>query len=238
MPTEPATSRYAIYYLPDPASAIWRFGSSVLGYDAYAASDVAPPADLARTEPRLAEQTAEPRRYGFHATLWAPTPLAAGTDERELVAAVRGFASLRQPFVVPALRVAVLEDFIALVPGVACPDLDTLAADCVRSFAAYRPPLGEADRRRRLAAGLTRRQADYLATWGYPFVLDEFRFHMTLTGALPAEDRERLAARLAAAYASISAPLLVDAVTVLCQPTRAERFRVVERIGFARSQPA
>ncbi|MEW5964730.1 MAG: DUF1045 domain-containing protein [Pseudomonadota bacterium] len=230
MPTATDSSRYAVYFLPDPSSAIWHFGSATLGYDAYTASDVAPPARLAAAEPRLGELTAEPRRYGFHATLWAPTPLAPGTDERALIAAVRAFATARQPFVVPEFEVAIVEDFLALVPAAPCPALDALAADCVRAFARLRAPLGEADRRRRVGAGLTERQTAYLDGWGYPHVLDEFRFHMTLTGALTAADREPLRALLAEAYAAIAAPIPIDAIAVLRQSSRADRFRVVERM--------
>lgn len=233
MPFDQGSARYAVYFLPRQETALWRVASAVLGYDAYSARDLVPPADLAQAEPRLVELTAEPRRYGFHATLWSPTPLAPGADQDALLAAVRAFAAARRPFVIPPLEVAQIEDFLALVPAEPCPDLDALAADCVRALAPLRAPLGEADLRRRRAAGLTRRQADYLETWGYPFVLDEFRFHMTLTGRLAGADRERVRAALAAAFAAIAAPLPIDAVTVLHQPTRADRFRVVERIALA-----
>lgn len=226
-------ARYAVYFLPRRETALWRVGSAVLGYDAYAAQDVAPPADLARAEPRLAELTAAPRRYGFHATLWPPTPLAPGTHRLALLSAVRAFAAARRPFAAPALEVATLGDFVALVPAEPSPGLDALAADCVRALAPFRAPLGEMDRRRHLAAELTPRQTNYLATWGYPFVLDEFRFHMTLTGKLAAADREPVRALLAETFAAMATPLSIDAVTVLRQPTRADRFRVVERIGFA-----
>src|SRR5262249_2220033 len=47
-------------------------------------------------------------------------------------------------------------------------------------------PLTDADRARRNPARLTPRQRDYLERWGYPYVMEEFRFHMTLTGRLEA----------------------------------------------------
>src|SRR6202000_780688 len=48
---------------------------------------------------------------------------------------------------------------------------------------------------RRLAAPLTERQRALLVEWGYPYVFDEFRFHMTLSNSLDdAHERDALLA--------------------------------------------
>ena len=49
-----------------------------------------------------------------------------------------------------------------------------------------RPP-GAAELERRRKAGLSAAQEKMLLRWGYPYVLDEFRFHLTLTGRLQPE---------------------------------------------------
>ena len=67
--------------------------------------------------------------------------------------------------------------------------MTSLATSCVTALDHFRLPPTEAERNRRLAAGLSPRQTDHLDRWGYPYVLEEFRFHMTLTGRLSAAQR-------------------------------------------------
>lgn len=224
--------RYALYVAPAAASALWRFGSAVVGYDAATGADVPfPPGDpFARAD--WPDLTAEARRYGFHATLKAPFHLGEGADEAALLAALRDFAAARAPFDVPALAVASLGRFVALVPAAPAPALDDLAAACVRAFDAFRAPLSEADRARRLAASLSPRQVEHLDRWGYPHVLADFRFHMTLTGALPPDLAEPVRAALARRYAALPPGLSVDGVALYRQADRGARFRLLERARF------
>ncbi|MDP3544609.1 MAG: DUF1045 domain-containing protein [Phreatobacter sp.] len=226
------TVRYALYAAPPPDSRLWHFGSSVIGYDAAAARALPfpshPPCDAAD----WADLTHDPRRYGFHGTLKAPFSLAAGMEEGDLLEAAMLFAERRQAFAVPALEVVLLGRFVALVPGVASPELTALAAGCVREFDAFRAPLTEADRARRLKAPLTDRQVAQLDAWGYPYVFEDFRFHMTLTGSLPEERREAVRAGLAAAYWEVAGPLPIDGLCVFRQKDRSARFEVLARFAF------
>ena len=90
-------TRYAIYYAPAASDPLWAFGSSVLGYDAARGARVAFPDHQALRAAPLEAWTAEPRKYGFHATLKPPFALAAGVDEAALVAAMRAFAAAQAP---------------------------------------------------------------------------------------------------------------------------------------------
>jgi len=118
--------------------------------------------------------------------------------------------------------------FIVLMPSTS--DAVALAADCVRAFHRFRAPLAAPDRARRIAAGLTARQLEHLERWGYPYVLDEFRLHMTLAGPLPTARREPMRTALAALFAAqADRPLLIDAVSLVRQDDGAARFRVVRR---------
>ena len=175
--------RYAIYFAPEPGSALDRFGRELLGYDAHESADVPFPPG-AGLPPDWREMTQDPRKYGFHATLKPPMALALGKNENELMAACAAFAGV--PRAIPAIKpvVDVISDFIALVPAEVPADLERLAADCVRDFEPFRAPLTEEDRARRNPSKLTSRQREYLDGWGYPYVFEEFRFHMTLTGRL------------------------------------------------------
>lgn len=226
--------RYAIYFVPERETSLARFGATWLGYDSSRRLDVLhPPVDgLAPDAVRAA--TAEPRRYGFHATLKPPFTLAEGCDEAALVDAVRDFAQERTSVVLPAAEVATLGRFLALIPSVSSPPLNELAGACVEAFEPFRAPLSEADLARRLSKPLTDRQRELLDAWGYPYVFDQFRFHMTLTGPLDEPQRACLLPALRTAYAMIAVPIVIDAITVLCQPDRAGRFHVLERFAFKR----
>ena len=108
-----------------------------------------------------------------------------------------------------------------------------LAARCVRSFEIYRAPLSLDDRKRRLSASLSERQRGYVDEWGYPYVFDEFVFHMTLTGRLDAGKADRARASLTGLYARISSTVRIDAISILEQPTRDQPFRVLQRYALA-----
>src|SRR5229473_1465217 len=158
--------RYAIYFSPEDATALGRFGRQWLGgADARAA---VPGFSL----DRLAEITAEPRRYGFHATLKPPFALAAGSSARELAASMVSFATAQAGFPAPPLALASIAGFWALIPSQPCPALDRLAADCVRHFDAFRAPPSADELAKRRRAGLTAAQEALLARWGYPYVMD------------------------------------------------------------------
>jgi Protein of unknown function (DUF1045) len=104
-----------------------------------------------------------------------------------------------------------------------------LAADCVSEFDSFRAPLSEADRARRNPSQLTPAQREHLDRWGYPYVMDDFRFHMTLTGRLDAERRDPLLKMLADRFVALGLPTLpIDRIAVFRQENAASRFRIVD----------
>jgi putative phosphonate metabolism protein len=230
--------RYAIYAAPRPETRLWTFGSQVLGYDAQSGKDVAQP----RLEPLAAsdvfDRTADPRKYGFHATLKPPFHLAEGHTLDHLLEAAEAFAASVAPFTVPNLEVTTLGAFLALVPKPASPDLHDLADACVRSFDAFRAPLDAEDRTRRLKSPLSERQVAYLDLWGYPYVFEEFRFHMTLTGRLHHDERDLFRAALTDLYGQFAEPLDVRDIAIYEQATRQSRFVVKARIPLSGRMPA
>jgi putative phosphonate metabolism protein len=224
--------RYAVYFVPDPASALWQFGCSAIGYDAKTGHECALSSVEGVAEDILEQATAEPRRYGFHGTLKPPFELAEGMSEADLLEAVGMFASGQNSFEIAALKVAALGRFVALVPTVPNPQIAALAAACVEAFEPFRAPLSERDRARRLSKPLSERQRAYLDRWGYPYVFDEFRFHMTLTGPLGDALRNAFLDAHARHYATIAEPLTVNAVALCRQSSRESRFTVVQRFSF------
>jgi putative phosphonate metabolism protein len=219
--------RYAIYYTAAPGSTLDRFGASLLGYDAYSGEDLPFPDGLPSD---WRELTHDPRKYGFHATLKAPMVLADGKAEAQLAAACELFADLARP--VPVIQPVVdsISGFIAVIPVEPSADLDLLAAQATRAFDSLRTPLGAEDRARRNPDALTPRQRDYLDRWGYPYVFEEFRFHMTLTGRLPTERREPVVAMLRSRFSTTGiGPLAIDAIALCRQDNANSRFRVIGR---------
>lgn len=227
-----AEPRYAIYYAPPPQSPLWRFGSSVIGYDAETGTGLPVPRLARFTAERWRAITAEPRRYGFHGTLKAPFRLAPGKDEDGLRAVCARFAADRASFACAGVTLASIGRFFALKPVSTCSALNRLAAGAVAAFDDFRAPMSEAERARRLRAPLTERQKDYLDRWGYPYVLDDFRFHMTLTGPLDEPERAEAETELADLFARSRAdgPLIVEGIALYKQ--EGERFRLIERYAF------
>lgn len=225
--------RYAVYFTPSPLSALWRFGSDAIGYDSATGHDRELLAVDGLAENAVREATAEPRRYGFHGTLKPPFALAEAVGEGALVAAIEAFAAKRAAFEIAALKVAALGRFVALVPAVPSAQMAELAGDCVKAFEPFRAQLSASDRARRLTKPLSARQRAYLDQWGYPYVFEEFRFHMTLTGPLDDALRARFLNTRAKQYAEIAVPLAVDAVVLCQQPSRDARFTLVRRFPFA-----
>jgi 2'-5' RNA ligase len=76
---------------------------------------------------------------------------------------------------------------------------------------------------------LTPRQREHLERFGYPFVMEDFRFHMTLTGRLDAERRESVLAMLRDRFSKIGLKTLaVDRIAVFRQDDDGSRFRILD----------
>lgn len=224
----PAFPRYAIYYAPEADFDLWRFGSALVGYDAYAASTVPFPEKALQTATDWHEITADPRKYGFHATLKAPFSLADGKSERDLAEACASFAAKARA--IPIIRPVVgsISGFIAVIPAEPSELLERLAADCVRDIDPFRAPLTASDRERRNPSQLTSRQREYLDQWGYPYVMEEFRFHMTLTGRLDEVRRRPALDMLRGEFAKLHLEALpIDRIALFRQQANDGRFAII-----------
>jgi putative phosphonate metabolism protein len=223
-----AFPRYAIYYASPVGTALDAFGATLLGYDAWRGKDLAFPEQVTKSVPDWHELTGDPRKYGFHATLKAPFALATGRSEDDLLAACAAFAATPRPLPVIAPVVDAIGGFIAVVPTKPPADLYQLASDCVTDFDRFRAPLTGDDRARRTPAALTTRQRDYLDRWGYPYVREEFRFHMTLTGSLDAARREPILAMLRSRFTETRIDrLAIDRIALFRQVDTGSRFRII-----------
>ena len=224
-----ADPRFAIYFVPAAGSALYRFGASVLGYDCYTGQTLGRLPDIELTDTEWTGLTAEPRKYGFHATLKPPFWLRGECDPGHLLADVRALAASIPTIPTLEPEVGLIGGFVAIVPRVPSPALDHLAADCVKAFDHYRRPMTEQERSRRLASGLSLQQAANLDRWGYPYVLEEFRFHMTLTGRIEPDRRDAIHALLQNAFARRCGlgPIALDRLALARQEHPNAPFRVI-----------
>lgn len=224
--------RYAIYYVPPPDTALAAFGARWLGHDK------AGPPDLAGVSVEdWRSAVATPRRYGFHATLKAPFRLAEGCDERALSDALERFCRTRGPAPVGKLALRVLSDFLVLAPmetGAAA----ALAADCVREFDSFRAPLTADETERRRPDRLTESEKTNLERWGYPWVMEDFRFHLTLTGSLDDESRAKFGAGIArTVLPAIEEPVTIAEICLCGQQAPGADFDVLDRFALKGGNP-
>jgi len=221
--------RYAISYTPPPDSPLARFGAGVLGYDCFYRTEV-PRRRVDGIDPAvLTLATVAPRRYGFHGLLVGPFRLK-DQSEAALIEAADRLARSHPPLPVGPLGVASHNRSVVLRPLQQHAWLDEFAAACLEAFDPFRAPLSPAERHHLLADGLDTRQAALLDRWGYPYVLDEFRFHMTLAGPIPDGESASFEALLQAAFSARAADQLeLDAISLMRQDDTAGAFHVLTR---------
>ncbi|QYA13405.1 DUF1045 domain-containing protein [Rhizobium sp. AB2/73] len=218
--------RYALYFTPPKDDPLTSLAARWLGRDAFS-NEIFSDKAMAPLPEDHAELTADPRRYGFHATLKAPFELAASVTERDLLEVAAEFASQTKAFTIPELVLGQLGHFFALVPGSVYQPLQDFASRVVKTFEPFRAPLSDHDIARRKPEGLTEPQRANLLRWGYPYVNDEFRFHMTLTGRVPSERQPELQAILAGRFAEHTGkPLDISGLAVFVEEERGAPFTV------------
>lgn len=221
--------RYALYFAPQGGD-LYELGRRWLARDVRLGEDLPPPEWPGLDHREYHEVVAAPHRYGFHGTFKPPFHLIEHATETELLLAVDRFAVPRPAFEVPPLELRVMNDFIALMPDGPYPELDALARACVEEFDRFRAPMTEAERARRLDTNLTPRQEELVAEYGYPYVLDQFKFHLTLTGSLGEADRAKWLELLGEFWAPVlGRPVAVDGVAVFRAPGLNMSF---SQIGF------
>ncbi|OYV33567.1 MAG: hypothetical protein B7Z80_23685 [Rhodospirillales bacterium 20-64-7] len=169
----PEPFRAAVYYAPECDDPLWHVGCRWLGRDAQTNAELAQP-DVAG----IMAATSDPRRYGFHATLKPPMQLAHGYQR--FLSDVEMVASKQISFVMPPLTVVDVLGFLAICPAAPSAELDALAAGCVCELDVHRVPEDSARQAKRMA-GRPDRQIQNIWQFGYPYVLADWQFHMTLS---------------------------------------------------------
>ncbi len=219
--------RYGVYFMPADTSELAGFGTSVLGRTATGEPVAAPADDF----PGRAELVATARGYGFHATLRAPFEPLPEVTRDHLVAAMEEVAARLHAIDLEGLAPELVGGFCALLlPGGRSEmQVRALAGTVVDSFEHLRAPLSDADRQRRQPSRLSEREREHLERYGYPYVHDTFRFHMTLSSSL--QDPQPYLGWLRHRYATqMSAPCELDRLALAWQPDRLSAFRRIAEV--------
>jgi len=218
--------RVAVFFTPPANHPLTVTAARWLLRDAFRGESFAAMAGGGFDGEALTALTAEPRRYGFHATMKAPFRLVGGASLADAEALLADFCREAQPCSLPMPRIATLGPFFALVPGAPAGEVDDLAARVVKAFDPLRAPPGAAELDRRRRAGLTLAQEANLTAWGYPYVFNEFRFHMTLTGPVPIEQQPAMAALLDQRFAPLLSGVAIETLALFVEDEPGQNFRV------------
>lgn len=228
-------SRFALYYAPSQGSPWWEAGCRWLGRDPETGAVFVPPTvpALAGRDRDVAMLSRAPARYGWHGTLVAPARAAPGVTPEDVLHDALEWARHHKAFELP-VEAASLGRFVALRPttGSGSAAIASVATDALRALAPLRAVATEREKRRRLESDLSARQRELLDQWGYPYVLDEFRFHMTLSDAI--DDEEDRVALLAWWHERVPrlGPLEVDSAALFVEPEPGAPFVLWARLPF------
>lgn len=221
------SARYAIYFAPQQGSPWWEFGAGWLGRDECRDVRKTQPALTGFAPAELFDLTAQPRRYGFHATLKAPFALSGGHTLADLITRIQALAATLNPVALGPMQAALLGDFVALVPVTVPDELTALAGACVTGLDDLRAPLSAADLVRRRVEHLDAREQVLLNQYGYPYVLERYRLHFTLSSpvAPPMAQRIMQAAATPVARLNATAPLVLDRLCLFVEPSPGQPFK-------------
>lgn len=219
--------RYAVYVTPEPGP-LAEFGAAWLGWDCTTGRSVDHLTVPGLPIP-LSEITETPRKYGLHATMKPPFRLVHGQSEAALVTAFETFCSTTAPVTLAGLDLACLGRFLALVPEGDETALRCLAAEALQAFEPFRAPLTEAELAHRRAGGLSPEHDALLVQWGYPYVMQAFRFHITLSGKLPRAEARRTQAVLAPLLEPLLPRPFAIAALSLMGEDESGRFHLIRR---------
>jgi len=223
-------ARVAIYYAPRPDDPLSDLAAIWLGRD--------PVTNAPRTQPDLPDihaVTADPRGYGFHATLKPPMRLAGTWDA--LLRAADALAGRIAPFDLPPMAVSDVHGFLALRETRTSAALQALADACVVDLDGFRVPPTDGELARRRRSSLTPEQEAMLTRWGYPHVLGTWFFHMTLTRRVSAAEKAIFMPAAERHFApALALPRRVKDICLFTQAGPGAPFVIAERLRLRGQQ--
>ena len=231
--------RYAVYFSPEPGTPLDAFAQQWLGPDDNTTTRQRTfvPVVEGMAPDRVRALTDSTWRYRFHGTLKPPFELNPASSREALMAAAHIFAKGMAPIELPSFELATIGKFIALTPIKSSGALENLAGQCVRVFESFRVPPSAETMAHYMRNKLTVHQTQMLEHWGYPYVMEEFRLHISLTDRID-DATERAAVMKVLQHmtaAVVNKPIVLREITVFFQTERDQPMVILDRIPFGRT---
>ena len=227
------TQRFAIYFAPEIDSNLHSIGSQWLGRDSSSGKSIKQPNIKGISSSYLYSVTKTPRRYGFHATLKAPFRLNKEFTFKDLCSQIQQLSTLSKTFSIN-LKVRKLRNFIALVMDPNEQKMQNLASKLVRNLDQFRAPLHQEEIDKRRMSTLTASEDENLLNWGYPYVYNDFCFHITLTEKIQCRsDRESMVSAASSHFSeSLKNTIKVSSVSLFVQESSEADFLQIQQFAL------
>ncbi len=228
--------RYAIYYAPIENPELDLFGKCWLGWDPYKGEETTK-SDLSKLPSfkKFSGLVLTPKQYGFHGTIKAPFRLKNKYTYSDLENKVREISKQIQSFHLDKLVIKKLGNFIALTPSKNL-KVNDVSNKFVEGLDFLRDDLSEDEIKKRHPHKLSFNQKKMLFKWGYPYVFNEFKFHLTLTGKLRIEEIDNVYKYLQTILKSVNLRKIhFKSICIFGQKTD-EKFYFIKKINFTHSK--
>jgi len=180
-------SRYAIYYAPPKESSLEEFGRYWFGWDPLNAKLINNKRRInylnrfgIKNLINIDKNVLIAKKYGFHGTLIPPFKLNKNYSTNTLFKKTEEIAKKLKKFKFYKFKLKKINNFYAFVQNKKNNNINKLSNRLVRELFKFRSPLTKKEINRRNPSKLSKLQLNILYKWGYPYLMSEFNFHMTL----------------------------------------------------------
>ena len=180
-------SRYAIYYAPPKESSLEEFGRYWFGWDPLNAKLINNKQRInylngfgIKNLKNIDKNVLIAKKYGFHGTLIPPFKLNKNYSTNLLFKKTEDIAKKFKKFKFYKFKLKKMNNFYAFVQNKKNNNINKLSNRLVRELFKFRSPLTKKEIDRRNPSKLSKLQLNILYKWGYPYLMSEFNFHMTL----------------------------------------------------------
>lgn len=180
-------SRYAIYYAPPKESNLEEFGRYWFGWDPLNAKLINNKQRInylngfgIKNLKNIDKNVLIAKKYGFHGTLIPPFKLNKNYSTNLLFKKTEDIAKKFKKFKFYKFKLKKINNFYAFVQNKKNNNINKLSNRLVRELFKFRSPLTKKEIDRRNPSKLSKLQLNILHKWGYPYLMSEFNFHMTL----------------------------------------------------------
>ncbi len=231
--------RYIVAFAPNTSSLLWSLGSRWFGYDAASKRLSTDVATFGLPENIHTTTISAVRRSGFNLPVAGPFQLHRGISQADLLNYAEAFCETMTPANSGKLQIRAINTRLVMEPMITPRAILNMADDCVRFFNKFRMPGKPLPGNSPVRKSLSTRQLDYYLRWGQPYVFEEFRPHIPLTGRLPGKAVNPLGKQLALHFGNaLNAGLLVDNISIFCQPNNLEPATLIAQFTFPDEQMA